>query len=412
MLEDGVSAPEVNSLSWTRSPEILQGIRVLELADETASFCGKLLADLGAEVVKVELPGADASGGACDASRLPLQRASFSYHNCGKRSITLDFKQAAGLDILLDLVSRSDVVLESFSPGVMGKLGMSYEVLQARNSRLILASVAGFGQSGPRSHWKSCDLVAAACGGQVHVTGTPGEEPLKLAGTQALYLGSLHAALGIVMALIQRDATGQCDHLDISLQEAVASGLDHVLVRYFNGGEVANRCGSRTWNALSFITPCLDGWLQIFPFQQWDTLVGWMDSEGMAGVLTDPIYQDTEYRRTHFDEIVEVISRWSCLHARQELFETGQLMGFPWGPVSTLQEVLESPQLKQRDFFVSLQEGPSDLLRQPSPPYVFLSETASVHRSLPPGLGSRQILREELGITDAELTRLASMGVI
>ncbi len=377
MFEDDVSAPEVNSPSWTRSPDILKGVRILELADETASFCGKLLADLGAEVVKVELPGTDASGGGCDASHSSLQRASFLYHNCAKRSITLDFKQAAGLDILLDLVSRSDVVLESFSPGIMGNLGMSHEVLQARNSRLILASVTGFGQSGPRSQWKSCDLVAAACGGQVHVTGSPDQEPLKLAGTQALYLGSLHAALGIVMALIQRDATGRGDHLDISLQEAVASGLDHVLVRYFNGGEVANRCGSRTWNALSFIAPCLDGWLQIFPFQQWDTLVGWMATEGMAGYLTDPIYKDAEYRRTHFEDIAEVISRWSRLHTRQELFETGQLMGFPWGPVSTLPEVMASPQLKERNFFAPIQGAP-DSLRQPGPPYLFLSEVASV----------------------------------
>ena len=389
---------------------MLRGVRVLELADETASFCGKLLADLGAEVVKVELP-ADASGGTCDASSSPLHRAAFLYHNCAKRSIALDFKQAAGLDILLDLVSRCDVVLENFSPGTMGKLGMSYEVLQTRNPRLILASVTGFGQSGPRSHWKSCDLVAAACGGQVHVTGLPDEEPLKLAGTQALYLGSLHAALGIVMSLIQRDATGHGDHLDISLQEAVASGLDHVLVRYFNGGEVANKCGGRSWNALSFIAPCLDGWLQIFPFQQWDTLVGWMAGEGMAGGLSDPIYRDVEYRRTHFEEIAAVISDWSRLHTRQELFETGQLLGFPWAPVCTLLEVLESKQLMERDFFVPLQ-GASESLRQPSPPYVFLSEAASIQRRFSSGPQGRNILRNELGISDAELARLVSSGVI
>ena len=413
MFENDHTTQDVEVPAWTRYPAILQGIRVFELADDSASFCGKLLVDFGADVIKVEKPRGDSSRPAPDDFFSSLGSPSYLYHNCNKRSITLDFEQAAGLEILVELVSRADVLLESCPPGTLDKLGLAYEVLRDRNPRLVYASVTAFGQTGRYRHWKSCDLVAGACGGQASVTGLPNREPLKLGGTQALYLGSLHAALGIVMALIQRNATGRGDRLDISLQEAVASGLDHVLVRYFSTGAVAARCGSRNWNGLSFIVPCSDGWLQIFPFQQWDTLVDWMNAEDMAGPLSDPLYKEAEYRRTHFEIVEQTISRWTRMHTRAELFETAQLMGFPWAPVCTLPEVLASPQLNERDFFVPL-KGVRDSMLQPGPPYLFLTSVASAQRSSSPAPGreNMQVYRDELGFSEAELERLASIGVI
>jgi crotonobetainyl-CoA:carnitine CoA-transferase CaiB-like acyl-CoA transferase len=304
----------------------------LVLGDESASLCAKVLAELGAELLEP-----------------PLEA---------------DPKSLCGV------VSRVDALLEAGPPGVLERWGIAPEELRRTHPRLILASVTPFGHTGPRRGWSSCDLVAAAAGGQLHVTGCAGREPLQLFGAQALSLASLHAAVGLVLALLERDATGRGTRVDVSLQEAVASGLDHVLVRYFSTGAVPGRAGSRQWNEASVVVACRDGHLLLYPFQQWDTLVEWMAVEGLAGDLTDREYQDPGRRRARFEHIVAAISQWTSLHTRSELFETGQLMQLPWAPVCTLAEVLASPQLAERGYFLPA-KGREGV--EPGPPYVFSS---------------------------------------
>src|SRR4030042_3860469 len=220
-----------------RKFSLLEGMRILDLADEKASFCSKLLADMGASVIKVERPGGDLSrkmGPFLGDFPHPERSLFFLHNNTNKLGITLNLEHSEGKRIFRRLVDRVDVVVESFSAGYLKDLGLSFEILSRTNPKLILVSVTGFGQEGPRSQYKSCDIVSSAFGGQMYVSGSPSTPPLKPFGEQSYYTSSLFAAIGILLTLRKRGHTGQGEHIDISLQESVASTLDHVIVQYFN----------------------------------------------------------------------------------------------------------------------------------------------------------------------------------
>ena len=206
---------------------LLAGLQVLDLADEKACFCSKLLADLGARVIKVERPGGDPSrniGPFWKDSPHPDRSLSFFYNNTNKLGITLDLDHEKGKKDFIRLVEESDVVVETFSPGHLETLGLSFKTLSEINPGIILTSVTGFGQNGPRKDYKSCDLVAAAFGGQMYVSGSPSTFPLKIFGEQSYYIASLNAAIGILLALQnRRRGGGKGEHIDISLQEPVAA---------------------------------------------------------------------------------------------------------------------------------------------------------------------------------------------
>ena len=163
----------------------------------------------------------------------PERSLFFSYHNTNKRSITLNLETRDGREIFLRLAKKADVVVETFPPGTLKELGMGFDILSNINPGLILVSVTGFGQTGPRSEYKCCDLVASASGGQMYISGSPSTPPLKPFGEQSYYAASLYAAIGILLALRSRRQTGKGDRIDISLEEVFVSTLDHVMVRYF-----------------------------------------------------------------------------------------------------------------------------------------------------------------------------------
>jgi len=314
----------------------LAGLQVLDLADEKASFCSKLLADLGAEVIKVEKPGGDTSrraGPFWSGKPHPEKSLSFWYNNTGKQGITLNLESEEGRALFYRLSNRTDVIVETFPPGYLDGLGLGYESLAKTNPGLVMASVTGFGQDGPYREYKACDIVASAAGGQMYVSGDPDTPPLKPYGQQAYYMASLFAAVGILLALRERKNSGQGQHLDISLQEAVAASLDHVMVRYFYEGVVAKRQGSFHWNRSFCILPCKDGYITLSPLMGWDTLVEWLHSEDMASDLMAEKWQDEEYRSQHVDHIIDVLKSWTLTHTTGELFELGQLMHFPRGNI-------------------------------------------------------------------------------
>jgi len=293
----------------------LSGYRVLDLTDEKGMLCSRLLADMGAEVVRIEKPQPET------------------------------FKR---------LVKTADVLVESFAPGYLASLGLGYAELSQLNPRLVMASITGFGQSGPYRDYKSCDLVASALGGQMYVSGSP-ESPLKPFGNQSYYLASLFAAIGVLLALWRRHDSGKGQHIDISLQECVASALDHVLVRYFYQGVVAKRQGSLYWSGAFRIFPCKDGYILLSLFHQWETLVEWLASEGMAEDLTDKKWLAREERFKHLDHVIAVLERWTQSHTVAELVEKGQLMHFPWAGVTSISGLVDSPQLKARNFWVEIE---------------------------------------------------------
>ena len=197
------------------------GLRVVELGGEEGAWCGKLLADLGAEVLKIEPPGGDSArtqapflDGQVGANR----SLSFLYMNGGKQSVTLDLERVADRERLGALLGSADVLIDTLAPGKLASLGLSYAVLSAANPGLIVSSITAFGQNGPYCQFKSADIVAAAMGGALFVTGYPDDPPVRLAGQQSFIVASTLAALGSLIALYRRRLTGRGQQVDISLQ--------------------------------------------------------------------------------------------------------------------------------------------------------------------------------------------------
>jgi crotonobetainyl-CoA:carnitine CoA-transferase CaiB-like acyl-CoA transferase len=395
----------------------LEGIRVLDLANERASFCSKLLADMGGNVIKIEKPGGDPSrdiGPFLGNSPRPERSLFFYYHNTNKLGITLNLEHSEGKKIFFRLLKNTDIIIETFPPGYLNDLGLGFEILRDINPKLILVSVTGFGQKGPRSKYKSCDIVASAFGGQMYLSGSPSIPPLKPFGEQSYYTASLFAAIGILLALRKRAKTGMGEHIDISIQEAVVSTLEHVLPLFFYEKVIPKRQGSLYWNNNFAILPCKDGHILVSLLQQWETLVEWMASERMAEDLTKAIWKDEGYRLQHLDHIIEVMGKWTQTHTSQELFKLGQLMHFPWAPVFSPKEVQESPQLKSRGFCVEVDHpeiGTS--IKYPGSPYQLNYCSLDRWKRAPLiGEDNIQIYKNELGLSDKELQKLYSIQAI
>jgi crotonobetainyl-CoA:carnitine CoA-transferase CaiB-like acyl-CoA transferase len=301
----------------------LAGYRVLDLADEKAMLCTKLLADMGAAVTRIEKPGAV----------YPLTPPEYACLNAGKRRINLDLEEGEGQGTFKELVKEADALVETDKPGHLAALGLGYDGLSKINPRLVMASITGFGQDGPYRDYQSCDLAAAALGGWLSVCGEP-DAPLRPYGSQTYGTASLFAANGILLALRQRHADGRGQYLDISVMECVAASLDHVLPRYFAEGAVAERRGSLQWNGAFRVFPCRDGFILLSLFRHWETLVEWLASEGMAADLADEKWRDAAARLAGLDHVIAVLEKWTLSHTAAELVEPGQLMHFPWAEVA------------------------------------------------------------------------------
>ena len=395
----------------------LAALRVLDLADEKAGFGARLLADLGAEVIKVEPPGGDASrrrGPFQNNTPHPEKSLPFWYHNAGKLGITLSLESGRGRDIFMRLVRSADAVVETFPPGYLDGLGLGYSELSRQNPKIILASITGFGQTGPHSSYKSADIVASAAGGQMHVSGSPATPPLKPCGQQSYYAASLFAASGILLARREQRRSGRGQHIDISLQEAVAATLEHVMVRYFYDKVVPTRQGNLHWTNSACLLPCRDGYMFITFGREWETLLELLDSEGMAADLKEARWRDGGYRRQNASHIVDVLSAWTRTHTTGELFKMGQLMRFPWAPACSLPEVCRSPQLRERRFFTPIEHPqPGRSFDYPGVPGRFSTLSWRI-RGRAPSIGEHNALvyGERLMISEQEIKDLEAANVI
>ena len=332
----------------------LEGIRVIDLADSKAAFCSWLLAKLGAEVIRIEgrhnmdaCPEGPFLDGIADRDHsLP-----YLYSNAGKLSFRLDLSCENDRLRFLQLAEVSDLLVESCPAGYLDSLNLGYDILRQRNPALSMVSVSGFGRDGPYNRYKYCDIVASAAGGQMYVCGRPGRPPLKPYGNQSYSLASLLGAIGALLALRCR---GECggQHIDISLQEAVASALEHVLVQYLHDGVVPRRQGSLQWNYASDLFPCRDGYVLLTFNHEWETLVELLDHQGAVADLKHPAWHDEEFRRQHIDDIEEVLTMWTCLQDSNDVFMLGQSMRFPWARLNGIEDVIENEQLNSHGFFV------------------------------------------------------------
>jgi crotonobetainyl-CoA:carnitine CoA-transferase CaiB-like acyl-CoA transferase len=322
----------------------LEELRVIDLADEKGVFCTKLFADLGADVIKVEKPGGDTTrniGPFMNDDPHPEKSLYFAYNNTNKRSITLNLERIDGRVLFKQLVEHADVVVETSRPGYMESLGLDYPNLSKLNSGLIVTSITGFGQTGPHKNYKASDIVSYAMGGLMYQTGDPDLPPLLAGGLQTYYMSSLFAAIATLVALHARNALGQGQHVDISVQECVATIME-ILHYYQAKGQIHRRIGARHHEACpSDIYPCKDGhWtICIGPNSPiWNRFITWLINEGVdVGQLSGSEYEDGEKRRSAIDtEINPVICKWAVTTTKAEIFKNGQREDVPVAPMSTV----------------------------------------------------------------------------
>ncbi|MBI4233114.1 MAG: CoA transferase [Chloroflexi bacterium] len=407
-------------------PAALADVRVLDLADESGAYCGKLLADLGADVVKVEPPGGHPMrryGPFLGDQPNPDRSLFFWHYNLNKRGITLNLESPDGQGLLRRLVGRADVLIETYPPGHLDSLGLGYGALRQVNPVLTVVSITPFGQTGPRKHWKGSDLVAQAVGGMMSVCGDPDREPVRVEGFQAFNVASSFAATGVLMALHWRAFSGEGQHLDVSLQEAVDSVLEVVNIFYIYGesnpGRQGTRHGLRGAGQVGDVYPCQDGYVCMLAPEphQLRPLFQWMDQEGKAeDLLREPRYLVGGLRRDPNDErhMHRLISAFFSGKARQELFREGQRRGITLAAVAQAEELEENLQLRARGFFVEVEHP--EMGRQftyPGAPALYHGTPWRVRRR-PPLVGehNQEIYQGELGLTPQELTWLSGAGVI
>jgi benzylsuccinate CoA-transferase BbsE subunit len=396
----------------------LTGYRVLELCDAKGVLCTKIMADLGADVITIEPPeGASRRHqGPFYHDRVDPERSlGFWYFHTNTRSITLNLETPDGQELFRQLVQTADVLVETCPPGFLDRLRLGYTHLHALHPALVMTSITGFGSTGPYSHYQAADIVGLAMGGLMYLCGEPDGSPVPPGGMQANHLAALNGVTGTLIALWHREQTGVGQHVDVSMQAAVANTLETTHQTYDFNREVRRRFGHRR-EAAAYILPCRDGYIALLCASKlgWPQLVGWMQDEGCGDAVSDERLLDDVYRFEHEAEVHEILQAFFATKTKQEIYAEAQRRRLPLAPVNTPRDLAESPQLQARDFFVELEHPElAATVRYPGAPYT-LSETPWRLRSRPPGLGEHNvdIYGQELGLSHDDLTALRAAGII
>jgi crotonobetainyl-CoA:carnitine CoA-transferase CaiB-like acyl-CoA transferase len=404
-------------------PSALGDLRVLDLAGPMGIYCTKLLADLGADVIRVEPPDGDSA-----RREEPyyddepgLERSLFHWHfNTNKRGITLDITKRDGQDILRRLVTTVDVVVETYQPGYLESLGLGYQQLSGINPGIILTSITPFGQQGPFKDYLGDELIGQAAGGLLVMCGWPDRPPVMMGGWPAMHQASAEAVAATLLALEFREQTGEGQQVDVSVQACLPLTLMVSMPEYYATGALREpRVGDGHPSALNGMFAVRDGYVDV-RFRgrpaQWEQLIAWMDSKGMADDLVEDRWRDPAYRREpeNANHIDEVFQKFLLQFDREEAMDTSQRNGVEAGAVYTAEDVLRDPQLHARDFFVDVRhEELGKTFVYPGAPYS-LSETPWRLRRRAPLLGEHNvpIYEGELGISRNQLSSLRAAGVI
>ncbi|MFQ5665493.1 MAG: CaiB/BaiF CoA transferase family protein [Candidatus Binatia bacterium] len=398
----------------------LAGIRVVECGNMvSAAYAAKLMADLGADVVKVEAP----SGGDPARRRGPFpggvahpeKSGLFLYLNMNKRGITLDLTQRRGQEILLALVADSDLLVHNFAPSDMPKMGIDFEAFSQRNPGLVLASIAPFGFTGPHRNYEATDLTLWNAGGVAALNGGgPGTDdmpPLKVFGQQSEFQGGLNAAVASLGALFGRLRTGKGQHVSISVQESIASILELTFEYWPYMGLVASRLGQKPIQPLDFLE-CRDGWIFLCCVEerQWRAWVELMGNPEWAGM---ELFENRLTRAANWDALKLFLQDWVRGHSVGELYRAGQARRVPLAPVSTMGDLFASDHLKSRGFFAVLDHPCAGRLTYPNAPYQLSLTPCSIRRPAPLlGQDNQEVYGQQLGIEAAEIAALRASGVV
>ena len=395
----------------------LDQVRILDLTHfEAGPSCTELLAFLGADVIKVEPPRIGESGRAIFADTPGLDSYFFVLLNANKRSISLNLKSAQGREIFRSLVTQVDVVIENFSLGTMEVLGLGYETLRALNSRLIYATIKGFGTYGPWSTYKSFNAVAQAAGGALSITGLPDGPPLKPGPTIGDTGTGIHCAVGILAALMQRAKTGHGQHVEVSMQDAVVNYVRVPMRHHLHTNTVVKRSGNRFSHlAPTDIYRCHPGgpndyiYLMATTCEMWDSLLRVIGREDLIG---DPHYTEQSERNKHFDEVHTFIQAWTEQHDKLTVMKKLGEVGVPCGAVFDSQDVLTDPHLHERGMVVTIEHPTRGTITMPGCP-VQLTDSPVEARPAPLlGQHNQEVYRELLGLSEMTLKHLEEEGII
>jgi crotonobetainyl-CoA:carnitine CoA-transferase CaiB-like acyl-CoA transferase len=419
------------------SNSLLCGCRCLDLTNEKGLYCGKLLAELGADVIKVEPPGGDSArniGPFYKDISHPEKSLYWFALNTNKRSITLDIETADGKDIFKRLLRTADVVIESFDPGYMNGLGLDYPALEKTNPRVIMTSIAPFGQTGPYAGYKGSDITLSAMGGFMFLNGDTDRPPVRISAPQSYLAGGAHAASATVIAYYHQQVTGEGQHVDVSIQEAVIHLLSIGPTEWESTRINARRAGPCLFHARPtppgptmprFHWPCKDGYVSFMigggtqkgMVTSTKSILEMMEKEGLAGWLKgyDPrTFDGSSITQEERERMNEVFLNYFRTKTKKELFEAALEKGIVLCPMNTIKDVVESPQLATRDFFIEV-EHPDLGESITYPGFSVKVDGASpktMRRAPLIGEHNEDIYEKEMGISRERLIILKQAGVI
>lgn len=402
----------------TPAAPALDGIRVLELGTLIAGpFCGRLLADHGADVVKVEAP--DRPDPLRDWGQAEVDGHHFFWtvHARGKRCVTLDLRRPRGQELFLRLVETADVVVESFRPGTLEKWGLGYDVLSGRNPRIVLARVSGYGQTGPHSGRPGYASVAEAVSGMRHLNGFPGGPPPRTALSIGDSLAGMFAAQGVLTALLARDRPGgRGQVVDVSLAESCLALLESTIPDHSATGHVRGPGGTRLDGlAPSNLYRCADDRWMVIAANQDTVFARLCTAMERPDLVDDPRFATHTARGRHQDEIDAIVAAWAAERDADELTRVLEAAGVVVGPVNTVADVVRDPQFLARDMLLPHHDealgrdvlGPGVVPRLEGTP-------GSVRWAGParPGTHNTEVFGGLLGLTGAELDALAAEQIV
>jgi len=409
---------------------LLGGFRALDLTDEKGFVCGKILAALGVEVIKIEKPGGDPARGIPPfLHNTPDAEKSLYWYafNTDKRSITLNLEVRQGQDLFRKLAQKADFVLESFAPGYMDSLGLGYEALRQANPRIIVTSITSFGQKGPYTQYKGSDLIASAMGGVLLTTGDPDRPPVREGPDSIYFHTGAAAALGTVIAHCHREITGEGQQVDVSLQGVVASRTFTNLIIWEFKKQLIKRSGSVRKigaRATRWIWQCKDGYV-FWAFMPGKfgapanrVLSKWIDEDGLENPLNKVTNWDefdlTAISREELDAHEEAIAKFFMNHTKKEIAEEGLKRGLNAASIDSPPDVLENRQLEARGYWVDLEHPESGSTLMYPKQFFLCNETENFMKRRAPLIGehNEDIYVKELGLSSTEIAALKKAGVI
>ncbi|MCK9275085.1 MAG: CoA transferase [Syntrophales bacterium] len=396
----------------------LQDVRILEYGNMIcAPYCSKLMADLGAEVVKIEKPnsGDDARRRGPFAHNIAGNERSgfFIYLNTNKKSVTLDIEKKTGREIFKKLVKNTDIFIEDTAPGMLEKFGLGYNELKTLNPKLIMVSITFFGQTGPYKNFKGSDLIGFHMGGIGYTTprwaGTPEQEPLRVMQL-ADFFTAMAAATAAMSALHVQREHGIGQHVDLSQLEAMIRLNPQNIARWPYTHTNDTRVSESELGPQQFFR-CKDGWCFVHAEEphHWKHFVEIMGNPEWA---SDEIYESAPKRAQHWDIMKPLVEKWAMHHTKLEIFEAAKGK-IPLAPSNTIDEVLCSRQLKERRYFIDIDHPAAGKFTYPGAPHKFSRSEWSVRNTAPLlGQHNEEIYVKHLGYSVSELAKMAELGII